>query len=64
MKCEAINLSKHIGKSPNVFFIFGSEIILKNHVKSRILETLASRGFSEKIILSDENFKVCITTLF
>ena len=49
MKCEAINLGKHISKSPNVFFIFGSEIILKNHVKSRILETLASRGFSEKI---------------
>ena len=63
MKCEAINLSKYIGKSPNIFFIFGSEIILKNHVKSRILETLASRGFSEKIILSDENFKEIKSTI-
>lgn len=63
MKCEAINLGKHISKSPNVFFIFGSEIILKNHVKSRIVETLASRGFSEKIILSDENFKEIKSTI-
>ena len=57
MKCEAINLGKHIGKSPNIFYIFGSEIILKNHVKSRILETLSSRGFVEKVVIDQENFK-------
>ena len=63
MKCEAINLGKYLDKSPNIFFIFGSEVILKNHVKSRVLETLSSRGFIEKITLNDENFKEVKSTI-
>jgi DNA polymerase III delta subunit len=57
LKCEAINLGKHLESSGNIFFIFGSEIILKNHVRSRILNNLQKKGFEEKIILNDENFK-------
>ena len=58
MKCEAINLGKFLEKSSNVFFIFGSEIILKNHVRSRILEKLKTRSFEEKIVLNDEDLKI------
>lgn len=63
MKCEAINLGKYLDKSPNIFFIFGSEVTLKNHVKSRVLKTLSLRGFMEKITLSDENFKEVKSTI-
>lgn len=63
MKCEAINLGKYLDKSPNIFFIFGSEVILKNHVKSRVLKTLSLRGFMEKITLNDENFKEVKSTI-
>ena len=57
MKCEAINLGKYLKNASNIFFIYGSEVVLKNHVKNRILENLSKRGFSEKITLTDENFK-------
>ena len=63
MKCEAINLGKFLDKSSNIFFIFGSEIILKNHVRSRILEKLKTRSFEEKIVLNDEDFKDIKSTI-
>jgi len=63
MKCEAINLGKYLKNSSNIFFIYGSEVILKNHVKNRILENLSKRGFSEKITLTGENFEEIKSTI-
>ena len=42
---------KYLDKSQNVFFIFGSEVILKNNSKDLLLRHLSERGFKEKIII-------------
>lgn len=47
---------KYLDKSQNVFFIFGSEVILKNNSKDLLLRHLSERGFKEKIIINKDEF--------
>ena len=51
MICEATSLNKYIDKSPLIYFIYGSEIVLKNESKKMIKKFLEKSGFSEKIFL-------------
>jgi DNA polymerase III delta subunit len=48
----------------NIFFIYGSEIVLKNNSKDIIYKSLSSRGFVEKIILNKEGFDQIDQTIF
>ena len=56
MICEATALSKYIEKSPNIFFIFGSEIVLRNHTRDQINEFFKKDGFTEKKILNEKEY--------
>ena len=56
LKCEAMTIRKYLGKSQNIFFIFGSEVILKNNSKDILLEHLLSKGFKEKTIINKDGF--------
>ena len=47
MKCNPLNLDKYINNSPRVFYIYGSEIVLRNQSKEKILKNLSSEGFEE-----------------
>ena len=47
MKCNPLNLDKYINKGPKVFFIYGSEIVLRNQSKEKILNYLSGEGFEE-----------------
>jgi len=54
--CEATALNKYIEKSPNIFFIFGSEIVLRNHTRDQINEFFKKDGFTEKKILNEKEY--------
>lgn len=56
MICEATALNKYIEKSPNIFFIFGSEIVLRNHTRDQINEFFKKDGFTEKKILNEREY--------
>ena len=56
MICEATALNKYIEKSPNIFFIFGSEIVLKNQTRDQINEFLKKDGFTQKKILNEKQY--------
>ena len=56
MICEATALNKYIEKSPNIFFIFGSEIVLRNHARDQINEFFKKDGFTEKKILNEKEY--------
>ena len=56
LKCEAMVIEKYLNKSPNIFFIYGSEIILRNSSKDILKKHLISEGFDEKRILSKDGF--------
>ena len=56
MICEATALNKYIEKSSNIFFIFGSEIVLKNQTRDQINEFLKKDGFTEKKILNEKEY--------
>ena len=47
MKCNPLNLDKYINNCPRVFYIYGSEIVLRNQSKEKILKNLSSEGFEE-----------------
>ena len=64
LKCEAMTIKKYLDMSHNIFFIYGSEIVLKNNSKDIIYKTLSSRGFVEKIILNKEGFDQIDQTIF
>ena len=56
MKCEASSIDKYLDKDLNIFFIYGSEIILKNNSKDLIKKKLLSKGFDEKKIINKNDF--------
>ena len=56
MKCESLSLGKYLEKSQNIFFIFGSEVVLRNNSKDLIKEYLSQKGFSERRLITKENF--------
>ncbi len=56
MICEPSSLKKYIDKSSNIFFICGPEIILKNNSLGQINNYLKNQGFSEKKVISNEDY--------
>ena len=56
MICEFTSLTKYLDKSSNIFFLFGSEIILKNDSVNKINSFLEERGFTEKKIISENDY--------
>ena len=57
MICNATSIKKYLDKSPKIFFLYGSEIVLINDSADQINDFFISKGFSERIILTKESFK-------
>ena len=56
MICESTSLTKYLDKSSNIFFLFGSEIILKNNSVDQINSFLKEKGFTEKKIILENDY--------
>lgn len=56
MKCESLSLGKYLEKSQNIFFIYGSEVVLRNNSKDLIKKYLSQKGFNERRLITKENF--------
>ncbi len=56
MICESTSLKKYLDKSSNIFFLFGSEIILKNDSVNQINSFLKEKDFTEKKIISENDY--------
>tara|TARA_B100001559_G_C16445416_1_gene596475 strand:+ start:282 stop:1259 length:978 start_codon:yes stop_codon:yes gene_type:complete len=54
--CEATSLVKYINKSSNIFFVFGSEVILRNNSVDDINKCFKDMGFTEKKIITENDF--------
>ena len=57
MICNATSIKKYLDKSPKIFLIYGSEIVLINDSADQINNFFLKKDFSERIILTKENFK-------
>ena len=56
MICNATSIKKYLDKSPKMFLIYGSEIVLINDSADQINDFFLKKDFSERIILTKENF--------
>ena len=56
MKCESLALNKYLDKSPNIFFLFGTEVVLRNSSKDILKKYLDTKGFQEKRLITKEHF--------
>lgn len=56
MKCESLAINKYLDKSPNNFFLYGPEIVLKNNSKDILIKYLRKKGFNEKRLITKEHF--------
>ena len=57
MICNATSVKKYFNESIKLFFIYGSEIVLINDSADQINKFFIKKDFSERIILTKENFK-------
>jgi len=57
LKCEALSIKKYLDTSPNIFFIYGSEVILKNNSKDILKNHLKKKGFTERKFINKDGFK-------
>ena len=57
MICEATALKKYIDKSNKIFFIFGSEIVLKNNSADLLNEYFQDKGYTERKTIFEKDFK-------
>ena len=57
MICNATSIKKYLDKSPKMFLIYGSEIVLINDSADQINNFFLKKDFSERIILTKENFR-------
>ncbi len=57
MICNATSINKYLEKSPKIFLIYGTEIVLINESSSQINEFFMKKDFSERVILTKDNFK-------
>ena len=57
MICEAAALKKYIDKSNKIFFIFGSEIVLKNNSVDLVNEYFQEKGYTERETIFEQDFK-------
>jgi DNA polymerase-3 subunit delta len=49
-------INKYLDKSPNNFFLYGPEIVLKNNSKDILIKYLRKKGFNEKRLITKEHF--------
>ena len=56
LKCDALAIKKYLDKAHNIFFIFGSEVVLRNNSKDTLNKTLSEKGYKEKTIINKEDF--------
>ncbi len=56
MKCESLALNKYLDKSPNIFFLYGPEVVLRNNSKDILKKYLNTMGFHEKRLITKEHF--------
>jgi DNA polymerase-3 subunit delta len=56
LKCESLAINKYLDKSPNNFFLYGPEIVLKNNSKDILIKYLRKKGFNEKRLITKEHF--------
>ncbi len=56
MKCESLALNKYLDKSPNIFFLYGPEVVLRNNSKDILKKYLNTIGFHEKRSITKEHF--------
>ena len=57
MICDAGSLKKYIDKSPQIFFVFGPEIVLKNNSSDLIKQFYTEKGFTERKTIFEKDFK-------
>ena len=57
MKCESLALNKYLDKSPNIFFLYGPEVVLRNNSKDILKKYLNTIGFHEKRLITKEHFE-------
>ena len=57
MICDAGSLKKYIDKSPQIFFVFGPEIVLKNNSSDLIKQFYKEKGFTERKTIFEKDFK-------
>tara|TARA_B100001778_G_scaffold127224_1_gene104662 strand:- start:576 stop:1556 length:981 start_codon:yes stop_codon:yes gene_type:complete len=55
--CDAGSLKKYIDKSPQIFFVFGPEIVLKNNSSDLIKQFYTEKGFTERKTIFEKDFK-------
>jgi len=55
--CDAGSLKKYIDKSPQIFFVFGPEIVLKNNSSDLIKQFYEEKGFTERKTVFEKDFK-------
>jgi DNA polymerase-3 subunit delta len=56
LKCESLALNKYLDKSPNIFFLYGPEFVLRNNSKDILKKYLNTIGFHEKRLITKEHF--------
>ena len=56
MKCESLALNKYLDKSPNIFFLYGTEVVLRNNSKDILKKHLYKTGFHERKLITKEHF--------
>ncbi len=56
MKCESLALNKYLDKSPNIFFLYGTEVVLRNNSKDILKKHLYKTGFHDRKLITKEHF--------
>jgi DNA polymerase-3 subunit delta len=56
LKCESLALNKYLDKSPNIFFLYGTEVVLRNDTKDILKKHLYKTGFHERKLITKEHF--------
>ena len=56
LKCESLALNKYLDKSPNIFFLYGPEVVLRNNSKDILKKYLNTIGFHEKRLITKGHF--------
>ena len=56
MICDATSIEKYIDKSPNIFFTYGPEIILRNNTTDIINNFFKQKNFTERKIITENDF--------
>ena len=58
MICDATSIEKYIDKSPNIFFTYGPEIILRNNTTDTINNFFKEKNFTERKIITENDLSL------